>query len=118
MNISQPDNHGNLAAPPPVATVVRGNVYLLRETCDTYLRGIQSVALLERENRILIVPLIQESAGGLLLKIRNARGDRVIHAQEFFRQNGFVEDFQERNVQVHWSTEAAALVVSNFPKSG
>lgn len=116
MNISQSDLSRDLATPPHTVTVARGNIYLLRETCDTYLSGIQAVALVERNQRILIVPLIQESGGGLLLKIRSARGDRVIHAQEFFRQNDFVEDFLERNVSVGWSTEEAALVLSGVPK--
>lgn len=116
MNISQPDGYRDVATPLHTATVARGNIYLLRETCDTYLNGIQAVALVERKHRILIVPLIQESGGGLLLKIRNARGDRVIHAQEFFRQNDFVEDFLERDVSVGWNTEDAALVLSDVPK--
>lgn len=100
-----------------LVSVVRGNLYLSRETCDIYLSGIQSVALIAREEMIMIVPLTQESGGGLLLKIRNARGDRVIHAQEFFRAQGFVEDFQERTVPGHWSSELAALVIAGIPKN-
>lgn len=101
-----------------LVSVVRGNLYLTRETCDSYLPGIQSVALIAREEMVMIVPLTQESGGGLLLKIRNAHGDRVIHAQEFFRAQGLVEDFQERAVPVHWSNELAALVVAGIPKAG
>ncbi len=96
-------------------SIAHGNFYLSRELCDTYLRGAVSVALLAREKNILIVPLTQQSGGGLLLKQRNARGDRVIHAQEFFRDKGFLEDFEERTVPVQWSQESAALVVKGFP---
>ena len=86
--------------------------------CDrTYLPGIQAVALLDRDDRVLIVPLTSESGGGLLLKFRNAHGDRVIHAQEFFRENGYLEDFQSRRFPVHWSDESAALVVQDLPKT-
>ena len=95
-------------------TVARGNLYLTREICDTYLPGVASVALLARDGDVLIVPLIQLSAGGLLLKQRNARGDRVIHAQEFFRNAGLPEEFEPRTMPVHWSRDSAALVVAGF----
>lgn len=119
MNIQQPDRHAHDGTGPAahIASVARGNIYLSLETCNTYLRGLQSVALISREDKVLIMPLIPESGGGLLLKVRNARGDRVIHAQEFFREKGYVEDFQERAVAIHWSSEAAALVVSGIPKT-
>ena len=95
-------------------SVARGNFYLSREICDTYLPGVVSVALLARDDRVLIVPLTQQSAGGLLLKQRNARGDRVIHAQEFFRNKGLSEAFESRAMPVHWSRDSAALVVSGL----
>ena len=118
MSIQQPDRHAHDGTGPAhIASVARGNIYLSLETCNTYLRGLQSVALISREDKVLIMPLIPESGGGLLLKVRNARGDRVIHAQEFFREKGYVEDFQERAVAIHWSSEAAALVVSGIPKT-
>lgn len=105
------------AAPPSISvTVARGNLYLSRETCESCLGGIESVALLDRDGRLMVVPLMPESAGGLLLKIRNARGDRVIHAQEFFREKGYLEDFQERIFPAHWDADAAALVIAAVPK--
>jgi hypothetical protein len=57
------------------------------------------------------VPLIRDSAGGLLLKQRNARGDRVIHAQEFFRHCDLPEDAEPRTLRAQWSRDRAALVV-------
>lgn len=96
--------------------VGRGNLYLSRELCDAYLAGIDAVALLERDRRVLIVPLIRESGGGLLLKVRNRHGDRVIHAQEFFRENGYLEDFQERVLPVQWDAGAAALAITELPR--
>lgn len=98
--------------------VVRGNLYLSRETCEACLLGIQAVALLDRTDHVLIVPLLPESGGGLLLKVRNAHGDRVIHAQEFFREKGYLEDFEERNFPLYWSEELAALVLHDLPKAG
>lgn len=91
--------------------VARGNLHLSRELCDAYLRGATSVALIARETRILIVPLARDAVGGLLLKQRNARGDRVIHAQEFIREKGFEERFEPRTVKVEWNEESSALVL-------
>ena len=34
-------------------TLARGNLNLSREICDTFLSGIESVALLERDGRVL-----------------------------------------------------------------
>jgi len=101
---------------PPVVSVARGSIYLSRETCETYFAGTAAVALIAREDHVLIVPLIAESGGGLLLKIRNARGDRVIHSQEFFRQNHLVEDWQPRPAVARWSEPSAAMVVSGIAR--
>jgi hypothetical protein len=99
---------------PHEVSVARGNFYLSREICETYLPGVQSVAVLVRDEEVMIVPLIPQSAGGLLLKQRNARGDRVIHAQEFFRSRHLPEEFEVRSVPVRWSSESAALVVDGL----
>jgi hypothetical protein len=93
----------------PGIVLARGNFYLSRELCETYLPGITAVALLERAGAILIVPLAPSSAGGLLLKQRNARGDRVIQAQEFVRDKGLPEEFEPRTVAVHWNPDSHAL---------
>jgi hypothetical protein len=110
--------NADLEAEGPAVLVARGNFYLSRETCDRYFPGIVSVALLARDDAVWIVPLAGQSAGGLILKQRNARGDRVIHAQEFFRNNGMLEEFDMRTMPVQWSAEAAALIVGGFTKAG
>jgi hydrogenase maturation protease len=101
-------------AVPCEISVARGNLYLPREICEAYLPGAASVALLARNQQVLIVPLTPDSAGGLLLKQRNARGDRVIHAQEFFRINELPEEFESQSVPVRWSAESAALVLEGL----
>jgi hypothetical protein len=93
-------------------SIARGNIYLPREVCDLYFQGIESVALLAHEAGLLIIPLLQNAAGGSLLKVKNLRGDRVIHAQEFWRQQGYSEEFGERFYPVHWESNRAALFVS------
>jgi hypothetical protein len=104
------------ATAPQRVMVARGNLYISRETCESFLQGVEAVALLDRDNRVLIVPLMPESGAGLLLKVRNAHGDRVVHAQEFFREKGYVEDFEERSFPLGWSQESAALVLYDLPK--
>jgi hypothetical protein len=99
-------------------SVLRGNIYLSHETCETYFPDVQCVALVQRDDAVAIMPLIRESGGGLLLKVRNSLGDRVIHAQEFFRDKGLLEDFEERRLPVRWSSELAALMLANLPKVG
>jgi hypothetical protein len=91
-------------------TVLRGNLYLSRELYEHYFCGIEQVALMERDGEVLVVPLLH-SPGGLLLKMRNAHGDRVIQAQEFLRGLGFPEDFTERSYAVQWRSDLAALVL-------
>ncbi len=110
-----PGENADSATPLPVM-VARGNIYLSREVVDACLGGIDSVALLDRNGRVMVVPLTRESGGGLLLKIRNARGDRVIHAQEFFREKGYLEDFQERHFAARWDRSSAALLIEDMPK--
>ena len=102
---------------PLSVTVARGNLYLSREVCETCLNGIESVALIDRDGQVMVYPLTPESGGGLLLKIRTAHGDRVIHAQEFFREKGYLEDFQERIFPAQWDAEAAALAITSIPKA-
>jgi hypothetical protein len=95
--------------------VQRGNIYMTHETCACYFRDIHSVALVRRDNHILLMPLVRDSGGGLLLKVRNRQGDRVVHAQEFLRGLGLIEDFAEHHVSVSWRPELAGLELLNLP---
>jgi hypothetical protein len=98
------------------AAVAAGNLYLSCEVCQRFLPGIDSVALIRRDNRVLIVPLTRESGGGLLLKYRNSRGDRVIQAQEFFRSHALSEARDSRRVAIQWDDSAAALVLTDLTR--
>ena len=70
-----------------------GRLYVPAQTYERVLTGFPAVALLASENAWWLIPL-KAGAGGLQLKQRNARGDRVGEAQEFLRSQG-VEDAQE-----------------------
>ncbi len=98
--------------------LIRGSIRLPRELCERCFASSPSVALLVREGRVLIVPLAADSAGGLLLKQRNARGDRVVQAQEFFRQQLGIEEFEERQLSARWRPEMAALELEGLCATG
>lgn len=86
--------------------VRRGSLHLSKETYDKYFGGREGVLLMEREGQALMVPVDQVD-GGLLVKQRNLRGDRVILGAEFLHAHG-VERF-EGEVELFWDSELGAL---------
>ncbi len=94
----------------PQIHIRQGNMYIDASLSKRYFPNLQHIVLLKRDNQILILPVHHEGGGGLLLKVRNARGDRVIHAQEFFREHGF-DDSSDRLIPVSWDDAMAGLIV-------
>lgn len=104
-------------AAPPSAHCVRvahGSFYLARELCDRYLPAITCLATIVRDGQVFLMPLLGPAAGGSLMKFRNARGDRVVHADEFLRSLGIGVDAPEQWVEVRWVTDMAALVLEGL----
>jgi hypothetical protein len=93
--------------------VARGSLYLSREVCDQYLSGLATVILQRREHDLAILPVHHAAAGGYLLKRRNARGDRVVNAADFFRFQG-LEDAVQREAAVCWDEATAALIATGL----
>jgi hypothetical protein len=89
--------------------IARGSIYLDRDLCERYLPAVAAVALLARDDKTFMLPLHGPTAGGLLLKVRNARGDRVVHATEFLQSQGITPDAPERSVLVQWAAEIGGL---------
>jgi hypothetical protein len=96
-----------------VVSIANGNIYVSLEVYETYFRSVEAVALLADDAGILILPLIESSAGGILMKMKNLRGDRVIHAQEFIRRHGYLESNENYTYSIQWSTERAGLLIQN-----
>jgi hypothetical protein len=94
--------------------IARGSFYLNRELCDLYLPRIEAIAPLSRDGRVYLLPLLGTAAGGLLLKLRNARGDRVVHALEFLRSVGVDADAPERLVVVSWASDLGGLLLEGI----
>lgn len=84
----------------------QGRLHLTEAAYRRHLDGCVAVGLLARDDEWLMLPL-RAGAGGLQIKLRNARGDRVIEAQEFFRTHG-----REDSQQIQ------ALCLSEDPQRG
>ena len=100
-----------------LATVViaRGGLYLPYDVYNRYFAGLQTAALLRRDGDLLALPVQRAEAGGFLLKTRNAAGDRVLSAPEFFRSHG-LDDDARLCLPAVWSAEHAALLVAGVFK--
>ena len=95
-------------APPATVTVKRGSLYLTRAVYDRFFAGVEAVILLRRGDDLLILPVRHAAAGGYLLKLRNAAGDRVVQAGDFFLEHG-IGDEAELTLPVVWDQALAGL---------
>jgi hypothetical protein len=101
-----------------LVTVSRGGLYVSRQLYETHFAGRCSVVLLRRDDDLLVLPVHDAAAGGYLLKLRNAAGDRVVHAADFFRAQD-VDDGTELQLEASWNDAAAGLLVcSAFQTQG
>ena len=91
--------------------IANGSLYLDADVYDRWFRRVQTVVLLGDANALLMVPVIHTPTGGLLVKIRNARGDRVVHAPEALAGRGLPADLQG-NFPARWDEKAAALRIT------
>jgi hypothetical protein len=99
-----------VSAAPSAATIHlrRGRLYLERALCERYFAGLQALVLLRRDDDLVLMPVRHAAAGGYVLKQRNAAGDRVVDAADFFRQHG-IGDAAELTLAVAWKPELAGL---------
>jgi hydrogenase maturation protease len=109
-----PDSAGTQTSPQRRVRVARGSIYLDSDLCAEFLGGAVSVAPLSMAGRASLLPLRGSAAGGLLLKVLNSRGDRVVHAAEFLRTFGVDFDTPECTVPVRWCPKSAALILEGL----
>lgn len=91
-----------------VLSIRHGSIYLSAEVVETYFPGIDSVIVLIRENSLVVLPVHQAMAGGCLLKLRNARGDRVASARDVFEYQDRL-DLSVDDLPARWVSEEGAL---------
>lgn len=87
-----------------------GAVYLSAAVVERYFPGIDAVIVLIREGGLQVLPVHRMAAGGCLLKVRNAAGDRVATAPDVFHANG-LGDWAAEGLGARWSARHGALVV-------
>lgn len=69
-----------------------GRLYVTRAAYDAFLAPSTTVVLLRQGADLLGLPVQNAASGGYVLKIRNAAGDRVVSAADFFRDQGVEDD--------------------------
>jgi hypothetical protein len=97
--------------------VHRDCLYIDVAAFTTHLTKVGNVALLREGEDLLILPIVSAAAGGFLVKQVNARGDRAIHAADFFRLNG-IDEAREIRIDALWSDARAGFLVGGFFASG
>lgn len=98
---------------PLTVALKSGRLYVTRALYDRYFAGLASVILLRRDADLMIMPVRHAAAGGYVMKVRTAAGDRVVEAMDFFRDNGSDQPF-ERILPVAWDPKAAALAAQGI----
>lgn len=92
-------------------TIKGGKIYLTPEIYSKYFAGRDSAALIEWQGQLLLLPVISQAQGGLLIKIINSRGDRVVDAVDVLRRLKVVSEDECYTCPMQWSTEMAGLVL-------
>lgn len=89
-------------------SIRNGSIYLSSVVYDTYFRGLDAVIVIVRDEELHILPVQQMTAGGYILKIRNANGDRVVAAPDVFTEHNLMS-WQTEDVEAKWCADRGAL---------
>jgi hypothetical protein len=87
-----------------------GSLYLDADVYEAFFGFRDSVAVLSRDQQIALFPLSPGGVGGSFAKVRNSRGDRVIHARELLRGLD-LDDTEPYELWAHWDPELYALIL-------
>jgi hypothetical protein len=90
-----------------------GYIYLDSDICQRYFQNISSVVIILHpvNQQALIMPVHNQSSGGLLLKQRNKNGDRVVAAMDFLRSQQ-IPDEADLLCSVRWDEEYHGLALT------
>jgi hypothetical protein len=91
----------------------RDHLYIEAAVFDAHMPQVRSVALVRESDDLLILPIVTAEAGGFLVKQVNARGDRAIHAADFFRLNS-IDQTQDIHVEAWPRALIAGFVVQDL----
>ena len=90
-----------------------GQIFLSGKVYATYFPGLSTVMLLPRAGHFFIMPVQSSAAGGLLIKVINKDGDRLVYAVDIFR-NFEIETAEKISCPVVWRSEEAALMIKHY----
>jgi hypothetical protein len=93
-----------------IVTLRRGALHFSRDVYERFFNTLENVVLLRDGGVLLVLPVRHSAAGGYVIKMRTAAGDRTVHAADFFRDHG-LDDAIEMTLPAQWSDERAALEV-------
>jgi hypothetical protein len=94
----------------------RDHIYIDAALFETYLPRVLSVALVRENDDLLIFPVATAEAGGFLVKQVNLRGDRAIHAADFFRLNG-VDDARDIGLDAWPQPSISGFIIRDLFKA-
>jgi hypothetical protein len=93
-----------------------GRLHIAHDVYEELFDACIAVALLERDGGWWLLPL-RGGAGGLQLKIRNARGDRVVESQEFFRSQGLDDSAQAQRLLLRFDDSQGGFLLTPCKQS-
>lgn len=88
-------------------TVKRGSLLVPREVYQRYFERFEGAVLIGKDDRLCVLP-VESTTGGVMVKQRNAQGDRAIDLTEFLRNHGW-DDAAEYACNAAWDAELGAL---------
>lgn len=91
----------------------RDHLYIEAVVFEAHMPQVRSVALVREADDLLILPIVTAEAGGFLVKQVNARGDRAIHAADFFRLND-IDETQNIDVEAWPRKSIAGFIIQNL----
>jgi hypothetical protein len=94
-----------------IVSIHRGALHFSAGVYERYFAGLENVVLLRDVDRLIVMPVRHAAAGGSLIKIRNAKGDRSVTAADFLRDAG-IEDSADMTLTASWDEGRAALIVT------
>lgn len=87
--------------------IERGSIHIEQAVYERFFDGRQGVLLMAKDSRVALVP-IDQTDGGLIVKQRNAKGDRVIHAVEHLMASGIGPE-QQHELMADWDPRLGAV---------
>ncbi|MGL4395639.1 MAG: hypothetical protein ACRCS9_03780 [Hyphomicrobium sp.] len=92
-----------------VLTIRRGTLYFTGDVYERFFDRLDNVVLVRDGSALVVLPVRNPTAGGYVMKLRTAAGDRAVQAADFFRDNG-IDDDVELTLPATWIDARAALI--------